>query len=95
MARFRIVPSHQPRARVDAAQAVYPKNRRLPHCTRAFEPHVATEVFTTLLDEANVTVLLSMNLVGVGTAVSRITHITVGGQSTSITAKVFIDATCT
>eukprot|EP00037_Helgoeca_nana_P025636 m.283617 g.283617 ORF g.283617 m.283617 type:complete len:560 (-) comp27006_c0_seq1:132-1811(-) len=77
---------------VNRTQAVYPKNRRLPHCTRSFEPHVATEVFTTLLHEANVTVLLSMNLFGVGTAASRITHITVG-QSTSITAKVFIDAT--
>jgi NADPH-dependent 2,4-dienoyl-CoA reductase/sulfur reductase-like enzyme len=47
---------------VNRTQRSYPTNRQLPHCTRAFEPHIAKETFEAMLDEAGVTVFLSHTL---------------------------------
>jgi hypothetical protein len=81
---------------LDKTQGFYPGDRRLPHCSNAFEPHVATEVFTTLLAEAGVELMLSRSLVSVRRAGAEIVSVELGSSGASpvvAAARVFIDAT--
>ena len=72
----------------------------LPHCTThgSFEPHIATSVFTAMLHEANVTVVVDRELIQVKkTAKNNVEQVLLRSGSSdaieSIAANVFIDAT--
>jgi len=86
---------------INRTQAAYPPGRRLPHCTHAFEPHVARNVFHAMLAEAGVQLLLNHSLLslrkGAANRLLAATFTTPPSvapvrDTATVAASVFIDA---
>ena len=79
---------------IHRTQKMYPEGRKLPHCTRSFEPHVAHKVFDAMLLEAGVQLLKKHTITSVEVQDHRILRAVFanGTQTTTVSADVFIDA---